>query len=290
MKLYRDFESQRALDAEYDVDNLVPEFPHIVQFLLDKSAEARVALPNDADVPYGPTRDETLDVFPAQRENGRPPPALVFFHGGYWRQLTSKEFNFVALGLARAGVTVVLPTHALCPQVTIDEITRQARAAVAWTVRHVGDLGVDETRIFVGGHSAGAQLALMSLLADWDARYGLGSRPLAGGVLISGLYDLRPLPFTAVGPSLQLTPAEIARNSPMLLPLPASAPPLLASYGALETSEFRRQTDDMLERWRGAGFTADTISQPGRNHFTAVTDLADRGSPLTRAIARFTGL
>lgn len=287
MKLYRDFESQRALDAEYDVDNLVPEFPHIVQFLLDKSAEARVALPHEADVAYGPTRDETLDVFPAQGENGKPPPALVFFHGGYWRQLTAKEFNFVALGLARAGVTVVIPTHSLCPRVTMDEITRQARAAVAWTLRHAGDLGVE--RIFVGGHSAGAQLSLMALLADWEGDYGLPARPLSGGVVISGLYDLRPLPFTSVGPSLQLTAEQIARNSPLLLDLPPGAPPLLASYGAVETAEFRRQTEAMLERWRAAGLTADLIAQPGRNHFTAVTDLAEPGAPLTQAVARFTG-
>ncbi len=289
MKLYRDFESQRALDAEYDVDNLVPEFPHIVQFLLDKSAEARVALPHEEDVAYGPTRDELLDVFPGQRENGTPPPALVFFHGGYWRLLTAKEFSFVALGLSRAGVTVVIPTHSLCPKVTIDEITRQARAAVAWTVRHADDLGVDATRVFVGGHSAGAHLALMSLLTNWDREYGLGPKPLAGGVLISGLFDLRPLPFTAVGPSLQLTRAEISRNSPMLLDLPADAPPLLASYGASETREFRRQTDDMLDRWRAAGLTADILVQPGRNHFTAITDLADRSAAITRSIARFTG-
>lgn len=288
MKLYRDFETQAELDAEYDVHNLVPEFPQIVQLLLDKSAEARASLPHTASVPYGPTRDETLDIFPARLDDGRAAPLFVFFHGGYWRMLTAKEFNFVALGLARAGITVVIPTHSLCPKVTIDEITRQARAAVAWSARHARELGADPARLFVGGHSAGAHLTLMSLLTNWRDEYGLDT-PIAGGVPISGLYDLRPLPFSCVGPSLQLTAAQILRNSPMLLELPSEAPPLLASYGEGETAEFRRQTEDMLRRWRQRGLVADVLQQAGRNHFTAITDLMHAESPLTRAIARFMG-
>ena len=73
----------------------------------------------------------------------------------------------------------------------------------------------------------------------------------------------------------------------MLLPLPAVAPPLLVSYGGAETAEFRRQSDDMLGRWRRARLRAELFPQPGRNHFTAMTDLMEREAPLTRAVARF---
>jgi arylformamidase len=287
VKLYRDFESQAALDAEYDVDAITPEFPRIVEQLLGKSAEARASLPHTARVPYGPTLDETLDVFPAQRRGEGLAPLLIFFHGGYWRMLTAAEFNFVALGLARAGITVVIPTHSLCPKVSLDEITRQARAAVAWTLAHVDELGADPLRVFVGGHSAGAHLTLMSLLTDWVGEYGLGPKAIAGGIPISGLYDLRPLPFTSVGPSLQLGSAEIQRQSPLLLPLPDEAPPLLMSYGGAETSEFRRQSEAMLARWRSHGLPAELFAQPNRNHFTAMTDLMDPDAPLTQEIARF---
>jgi arylformamidase len=287
MKLYRDFESQAALDAEYDVDAITPDFPRIVEQLLGKSAEARATLPHTASVRYGPTLDETVDVFPAQRREGGRPPALVFFHGGYWRMLTAKEFNFVALGLARAGITVVIPTHSLCPKVTLDEVTRQARAAVAWTLTHATELEADPSRVFVGGHSAGAHLTLMSLLTDWEGEYGLSPSAIAGAIPISGLYDLRPLPFTSVGPSLQLGCAEILRQSPLSLPLPAEAPPLLMSYGGAETSEFRRQSEDMLARWKRHGLRAELFPQPNRNHFTAMTDLMEPDAPLTRKIAAF---
>ena len=52
----------------------------------------------------------------------------------------------IAESLALAGATVVV-NYALCPQVTIDEITRQLRAAVAWTYRHIAEHGGDRSNV-----------------------------------------------------------------------------------------------------------------------------------------------
>lgn len=77
----------------------------------------------ELDVPYGPTRAEHLDIFPAERPNA---PILIFLHGGYWCSL-SKEYSLVAYGPVSAGVTTIVVNYALCPNVTIDEIVRQCR-------------------------------------------------------------------------------------------------------------------------------------------------------------------
>lgn len=289
MPLYRDFSSRRELDAEYDVDNTVPEFEAYVQSMLAKSAEARATLTHHLRVPYGPGPDETLDIFPAEPTTDTPAPVLIFFHGGYWRQLTAAEFDFVALGLARAGMTVVIPTHSLCPRVSIDEIVRQARAAVAWTARKCFAFGGDPERLYVGGHSAGGHLAVMTALTDWEGEYGLPADVVKGVVSISGLFDLTPLPFTSVGSSLRLTEDQIRRNSPLLLRIPPSAPPLLLSYGEHESSEFARQSEDLAARWRSARAAASTWAQPGCDHFAAITGLFEAGSELTQRIATFVG-
>ena len=289
MPLYRDFTTRQELDAQYDVDEVVPHFADYVQTMLARSAEARATLTHHLSVPYGRSADETVDIFPAEPTGDLPAPVLVFFHGGYWRQLTAAEFDFVALGLARAGMTVVIPTYSLCPAATMDEIVRQARAAVAWTARKCFAFGGDPERIFVGGHSAGAQLAVMTALTDWTTDYGLPHDVVKGVVAISGLYDLTPLPFTSVGPSLRLSDGQIRRNSPMLLRLPRVAPPLLVSYGANETAEFVRQSEDFATRWRAAGLSTTTWAQPERDHFAAVTGLFDPGSELTQRIAAFVG-
>jgi hypothetical protein len=51
-------------------------------------------------VPFGPTVEETFDIFPAQDPDA---PILVFIHGGYWRANSSKEFSWVARGPVALG-------------------------------------------------------------------------------------------------------------------------------------------------------------------------------------------
>src|ERR1700710_1120764 len=124
--LYRHFTTHAEIDAEYDVDRSVPDFSVYARHYTEESRLARHRLRAELDVPYGPTRDETLDIFPAAERNA---PVFVFIHGGYWRMLSSKEFSCVALGLNQLGITTVVVNYALAPKVSIDEIARQARAA-----------------------------------------------------------------------------------------------------------------------------------------------------------------
>jgi arylformamidase len=105
---------------------------------VEAAQRARDTLPCHLDVPYGPTLAETLDIFPASQPNA---PVFVFIHGGYWRAYTSKEFSGVALGLHALGITTVVINYALCPSVSLDEITRQARASVAWVLRNIATYG-----------------------------------------------------------------------------------------------------------------------------------------------------
>ena len=130
--LYREFTEQAQIDAQYNASlqcaNVAAEMRHYVE----ASQRAREHLPCTLDLHYGPTLAETLDVFPAAKSLA---PVLVFLHGGYWRALSSQDFSCVALGLHKLGITTVVVNYALCPRVSINEIVRQARAAVAWVLR-----------------------------------------------------------------------------------------------------------------------------------------------------------
>ena len=55
------------------------------------------------------------------------------------------------------------------------------------------------------GNSAGAHLSACMMTTDWS-QYGVSvAQPLAGAVLLSGVYDLRPIQSTYVNEPLNLT-------------------------------------------------------------------------------------
>jgi len=247
----------------------------------EQSAEARTRLRCIEGIAYGPTLDETLDVFPAEQPAS---PVFVFIHGGYWRRFAARDYHLVALGLVPLGVTTVVVDYSLCPKVTIDEIVRQCRAAVAWTLRRIGEHGGDPARVAVGGHSAGGHLTAMCLQARWDEDYGLARDPLAAAVLVSGIYDIEPLRRSYLQPSIQLDDGIVRRNSPMFAVRPC-ATPALVTWGADESAEFARQATQYHAAWQAAGNRGELLPQVGKNHFTAIDGLADPESTLARWIA-----
>ena len=279
--LYRDFSSQAQIDAQYNASAGLPDAVTYLQHYVEQSRVARHTLPGVLDVPYGATLDETLDIFPAAQPNA---PVFVFIHGGYWRAFTSKEFSCVALGLHALGISTVVINYSLCPKVGIDEITRQARAAVAWVLRHIHAHGGDPARVAVGGHSAGGHLAAMCLQTAWAAEYGLANDPLAAAVLVSGLYDLQPLRYSYLQPQIQLDDGVIRRCSP-LFGVRECRTPTLVTWGAHESSEFARQSSALHAASQAVGHRTELVAQDGANHFTAIYGFEDPSSPLCRWLA-----
>ena len=280
-RLYRDFETQAQIDAQYGTQQWVADPAAEARHYVERSRLARETLRCALDVRFGPTLDETLDIFPA----GRPgAPVFVFVHGGYWRANTSKEFSCVALGLVPAGITTVVVNYSLCPKVTIDEITRQVRAAIVWVLNHIARHGGDPARVAVGGHSAGGHLTAMALQTAWREDYGLADDPLAAAVLVSGIYDLAPLRYSYLQPLIQLDDGVIRRQSPLFVVRPCRTPALI-TWGGAESDEFARQSRTYHEAWQAAGNRGELVPVPGANHFGAIHGFEDSSSALCRWLA-----
>ncbi|MFB6110437.1 MAG: alpha/beta hydrolase [Halodesulfurarchaeum sp.] len=284
--LYRDFESQEELDAQYRVRDSVEDFEEYARFYVEKSNATRGELTCHRAVSYGPSVAEHLDIFPADRPDA---PVLLFIHGGYWHSLSSEEFSFVADGPVAAGITTVVMNYALCPDVRIDEIVRQARAAVVWLSENIDEYGGDSDQLYVSGHSAGGHVTGMLLATDWEADYGKPRDIIKGATAISGLFDLEPFPYTWLQPKLQLTWGQVRRNSP-IRHIPDRAPPLLITYGGEEPAEMKRQSEDFLEAWREAGLDGRHVPQPEADHFSAIDGFLDADSPLMTAIREQVGV
>ncbi|MDH4065454.1 MAG: alpha/beta hydrolase [Acidobacteriota bacterium] len=279
--LYREFTTQAEIDAQYNASMSVADATAELRHYVERARTAVDTLPSVLDVPFGPTRAETLDIFPAASS---PAPVFIYLHGGYWRALSSREFSGIALGLHPLGITTVVVNYALCPRVSLDEVTRQARASVAWVLRRIGDHGGDPTRVAVGGHSAGAHLAAMCLETAWADDYGLPVDPLAGAVLVSGVYDIEPLRYSYLQPAIQLDDGLIRRNSPMFHVRPC-ATPVRVTWGSDETSEFVRQAADFHAAWQAGGNASELAPQPDANHFTAIHGFEDPASDVCQWLA-----
>jgi len=264
------------LSREYNNRALVPEHPQFFARWDESSARARGTMTCYLERRYGDMPGETLDLFPARKGDGS---CMMFIHGGYWRALDKKDFSFLAPPWVDAGVSLAVVNYDLCPKVTIDEIVRQMLRASRWLFLRAEQYGMDQDRLYVSGHSAGGHLVAMMMAAIFpvfDAR--LPKDLWKGGLAISGVYDLRPLPqVDFLQADLQLDEETALRLSPAFIP-PATRAPVMTAVGGDESGEFRRQNALLGERWRPA-FAGD-IPMPGRNHFSVVDGLAEPSNPL----------
>lgn len=278
-KLYRNFTTQAEIDVQYDVENSVPDFSIYLKHFEEKNAEAMSTLNPQMKLRYGETLSEYLDFYPAKGEN---PPLVVFFHGGYWRMLASEDFAFAALGPVASGFSVANINYTLCPNVTMDEIVRQSRAAIAWLIRNE-TLKFDRRKVIVAGHSAGGHLTAMCLMTNWEEDYGLSNDCIAGGIPVSGLFDLRPFPYSFLQPALQLDMAQVMRNSPHFH-VRSGLPPMHVTYGGAESTEFHRQSEEFADLLEDAGNSVTRYAQPGCNHFTAMAEFEKADTPIMKTL------
>lgn len=274
--LYRHFTTQEAIDAAYDPMRGRDGAALIADWRA-RSETVRARHRVSLDVSYGPSLAERLDLYHAQGlRQGERAPLHLFFHGGYWRSLDSREFGFIVDELVASGITVGVVNYALCPSVRFGELVRQARAALVWAWHHAGEQGCDPAEISVSGHSAGGHLSAMLLATDWVGEYGLPESPLCGALCISGLYDLGPFPWSWLQPKLQLEGRDVMEFSPAFLPCRVPARVSLVAGGE-ESSEFSRQMTDYAIHLGEQGIGVEQAVLPGDDHFSILEHYLDGG-------------
>ena len=269
--LYRGMD-KAALDAAYNNTAAVgiPKRDEYVAGWSARSDAIRKAHGGKIDLRYGGEPRQRLDFFACGTSGA---PTLAYIHGGYW-QLNDKEpYAFLGETLLPAGFNLALLEYTLAPAARMDQIVAEVRAAVAWVIDHADELGGDPRRVFVAGHSAGGHLTAAAM---GDAR-------VAGGLAISGIYDLEPIRLNYLNDKLGLDADEAARNSP-ILHLPSSAAPLVVSVGLDELPELIRQSEEYWAAWHGKGLPGQYVPLPGHEHFSILEELAQPSGRLLAAV------
>lgn len=264
------------LEREYNARAAIRDHSQIFARWAEQGAAARRLRACEVDLQYGPLGVERLDIFHAHQSDA---PLLVFIHGGYWRSLDKSDFSWIAPPLLQHGVAVALTNYGLAPQTSIEDIVRQQLKALGWLYRNAQKLRFNPDRIIVAGHSAGGHLTAMLMAALWQQFDStLPSGLVKAGLAISGLFDLRPLvkaPF--VNADLKLDQKRARALSPIDMPSATSAA-LITAVGALESSEFKRQSVEFGAAW--SENLVRHLELPHANHLTVCDELANPGSPL----------
>lgn len=117
-----------------------------------------------------PTRDGARIAARLYAPDAGALPVLIYFHGGGFTIGSIESHDTLCRTLAaRAGCAVVSVDYRLAPEHRFPTAVHDAWDATAWLAARGGSLGLDSTRLAVGGDSAGGTLATVCATLARDA-------------------------------------------------------------------------------------------------------------------------
>ena len=271
---------QKALDDAYDQEVYAPNRDQIVARRHANSDRVRAIIGPPQRVAYGPSEIEKLDIY---RTKPASAPIQIFIHGGAWRRNKAADYAVQAEAFIRAGAHYVVPDF-----INVDEaegslfpMIEQVRRAIGWVYRNAASFGGDPDRIYLSGHSSGAQIGGCMATTDW-ARENLPADVIKGALLASGMYDLKPVRLSKRSAYVKFTDAMEQELSAQRHIGRINAPLILA-HGTRETPEFQRQTRDFAAALKAAGKSVELLVGDGYNHFELLETMANPYGLLGRA-------
>ncbi len=152
-----------------------------------------------ANIPYAEPAHErhVLDIHAP--ENAKNLPVVFWIHGGGWQTGDKSDVQIKPRVFAERGFVFVSTNYRLLPQVEMKVLIQDVAKSLGWVHKNISKHGGDPKRIFVMGHSAGAQLAALLCIDD---RYlkaeGVPFDVLKGCVPVDGdTYDIPAIIVTA---------------------------------------------------------------------------------------------
>ena len=223
-------------------------------------------------VPFG-TEGQRLDVWRPAGPSAKPRPVLVFFYGGGWVHGDRGAYAFAARAFAREGFVVVVPDYRKVPGVRFPAFVQDSAQALRWVRDHVAAYGGDPRRVAVGGHSAGAYIAVMLALDQrWLRAEGVDPGLIRAGVGMCGPYDFFPFrkkraidAMWGVREPTMTQPIRFAR---------AAAPPLLLLSAGEDVQVGAHNAVNLTARLQALGAPVAHRDYPGLSHENVVMALS----------------
>jgi arylformamidase len=225
------------------------------------------------DVAYGTYPRQCMDIFLPQQSDLSDLPVLMFMHGGAWTHGTKDWCGFMAPPLARQPAIFISVGYRLIPTVSFPVPVMDCIAALRWIFEHIAEHGGSPYRLFVGGHSAGGQIAaLMSLHKDWLAGVGLPTDVIKGCFCLATTFNRRMIRADIAPDHVQPgSPTDIAPDSPLALAAGATVPFFIA-WGGRDDERLDRTGRQMTDALAATGCKVQSLVRPECDHFSIHLD------------------
>jgi acetyl esterase len=266
----------------------------IYEPLLAKQPRAGVSVVQDLS--YGPDSRHRLDIYRPNGSMTALAPVVIVFHGGGFVRGDKSERDNAGLLFARSGLVAVVPNYRLGPANRWPAGTEDVVQALNWARSHVAEHGGDPARIWLLGESAGAtHVASATLLRRFHPPGGL---PIAGAVLISGVYNLelerrarRQFGISTPDPRNEAYYGSDFERYPAMSivdQVDAAPFPLLITYAELDLVQMQVQAGELFGRLvTHHGFAPELHVIRGHNHLTQIFSLNTGDESLSAPVLRF---
>jgi arylformamidase len=268
---------QVELDAAYDQSTYAPMIDQILKRYASASETTRSRLGAPKRLAYGPTPIEGLDLYPAKSSNA---PIFVFIHGGRWLRGSARNYGFPADLFVNAGVNYIALDfiQVEAAKGDIRPMAEQVRRGIAWVYKNAASFSGDTKRFYIGGHSSGGHLCGVALVTDWQKDFALPPDMITGGLLMSGIYDLKPVRLSARSAYIRFDD-DMEQSLSSIRHIHMLRAPITVTCGTYETPEFQRQSRDFAAALKDAGKPVELIEAPDFNHFEMCESLGNPYGP-----------
>lgn len=247
-----------------------------------KAARVRQAVPNERHILYGRHPFQLLNIFIPPSATAAP--IFLFAHGGGFREGHPDHYDSLAPAFIDNGAIFVTYGYRLRPEADVPEAVDDGAHAVAWVYQNAARHGGDPSRIFVGGHSAGAMIsASLAVRDDWQAGLGLPQDVIRGAALISGGYDWSRMDIAGSG-SARLDPSENLRRLPERFVI-AFGPAEKNRHGS-DPARLANSSRDFARQIEAAGGKVEVVPVEGADHRDTARMLGEKNSPVFEAVKR----
>ena len=172
-----------------------------IVFPLLSLSNAAFAQKLTSDIPYVKNghKRHVLDIYTPENSTKKNLPVVFWIHGGGWQVGDKTDVALKPKVLTDRGFVFVSTNYRLLPEVKMEELISDVAKSLAWVHKNIAKYGGDPNRIFVGGHSAGAQLAALICIDDrYLKKEGVPFDVLKGCIPVDGdTYDIPKIIMTA---------------------------------------------------------------------------------------------